>query len=307
MNATASWPALGTTVVLVVSDERRLARARDVVQRELEAIDAACSRFRPDAELVALNHARGVPVRVSALLREAIGAALWAAWVTDGAVDPTIGRGLRAAGYDRDFAQLPADGPAAGVGGVPIPAGGYECVEVSGDGTVRMPSGVELDLGATAKAWAADRAAEHAARRSACGVLLSLGGDVAIAGEPPYDDGWPVGIADDHSETGETPVIALRAGGLATSSTTVRAWRRDGRPAHHILDPWSGRPARVVWRTVSVAAPTCVEANAASTAAIVLGERAPDWLAERRLDARLVARDGEVSTAGRWPVAALTR
>src|SRR5262249_17355067 len=160
-------------------------------------------------------------------------------------------------------------------------------VELSSDGTVSIPEGIELDLGATAKAWAADRAARRAARSGACGVLLSLGGDVAIAGTPRDDEGWPIGLADDHAADGATAVGALAAGGLATSSTTVRAWRQDGHDMHHILDPWTGRPARVVWRTVSVAAPTCVEANAASTAAIVLGERAEDWLTERDIDARL--------------------
>jgi FAD:protein FMN transferase len=304
VSATASWPAFGSTATLAVTDERRLARARDVVVRELEAIDLACSRFREDSELVALNAARGSAVRVGPLLREAIQVALWAAWQTDGAVDPTIGQGMRAAGYDRDFAAIDLDGPSAAGprGGIPIPAAGFACVEVSGDGTVSMPSGVQLDLGATAKAWAADRAARAAAAATSCGVLLSLGGDVAIAGSPPEDDGWPIGLADDHAHDGETPVVTLRAGGLATSSTTVRAWQRDGRAMHHILDPWSGRPARVVWRTASVAAPSCVEANAASTAAIVLGERAAEWLAERDIDARLVHRDGSVTTTGAWPV-----
>jgi FAD:protein FMN transferase len=301
VTASLQWRALGTTVTLSVTDERRLVRCREAVARELEAIDAACSRFRDDSELVLLNASRGRAVRVSPLLREAIQVAVWAAWFTDGAVDPTVGAGMRAAGYDRDFADVAAAGSRPA--GVAAPAGGYDRVELSSDGTVSVPDGIELDLGATAKAWAADRAARRAARSGACGVLLSLGGDVSIAGSPHGGDGWPIAVADDHADDGEMPVVALAAGGLATSSTTVRAWRQDGHAMHHILDPWTGRPARVVWRTVSVAAPTCVEANAASTAAIVFGERAEEWLAEREVDARLVHRDGQVATTGRWPAA----
>jgi FAD:protein FMN transferase len=305
VSTAVSWPVFGTTATLAVTDARRLVQARDAVSFELDAIDAACSRFRDDSELAALNVAAGRPQRVSPLLREAVQVALWAAWYTEGAVDPTIGVGMRAAGYDRTFAAIASDTFATGAPrrGLAVPAAGHDRVEVSGDGTISLPEGVELDLGATAKAWAADRAARRAARAAGCGVLLSLGGDVAISGPPRDDDGWPIGLADDHADDGDETVVALKAGGLATSSTTVRRWRRDGHAMHHILDPWTGRPARVVWRTVSVAAPTCVQANAASTAAIVLGDRALDWLHARDTDARLVHRDGQIATTGRWPAA----
>ena len=140
--------------------------------------------------------------------------------------------------------------------------------------TVQVPRGVQLDLGATAKALAADRAAVIAAAATGAGVLVSLGGDIAVAGSAPAD-GWPIALADDHGSPAGGPVITIAAGGLATSSTTVRRWRRGGDTVHHILDPATGAPCPVVWRTVSVAARTCVEANAASTAAIVLGPGAP--------------------------------
>jgi len=305
VSTAASWPVFGTTATLAVTDPRRLVRAREAVVMELDAIDAACNRFRDDSELAALNRAGGGAQHVSPLLREAVQVALWAAWYTDGAVDPTVGAGMRAVGYDRPFAQIASDTFVTAVAhnGLAVPAAGHACVEVSSDGTIALPDDVELDLGATAKAWAADRSARRAARAADCGVLLSLGGDVAISGPPRDDDGWPIGLADDHASDGDDAVVALRAGGLATSSTTVRHWRRDGHAMHHILDPWTGRPARVVWRTVSVAAPTCVEANAASTAAIVLGDRALEWLEARNTDARLVHRDGQIMTTGRWPAA----
>jgi thiamine biosynthesis lipoprotein len=110
-------------------------------------------------------------------------------------------------------------------------------------------------------------------------------------------------VAEDHSSPLDGPgqTVALRGGGLATSSTTVRRWKRGERELHHILDPASGRPAQECWRTVSVAAACCVDANIASTAAIVRGGRAPDWLESLGLPSRLVAIDGTVSFAAGWP------
>jgi thiamine biosynthesis lipoprotein len=165
-----------------------------------------------------------------------------------------------------------------------------------------VPDGVELDLGATAKAWAADRAAHRIAAAAGTGVLVSLGGDVAVAGAAP-NGGWPVRIADDHAAPLESPgpVVAISSGGLATSSTVVRRWPTDEGEAHHILDPRTGRPAVTPWRAVSVAAASCVDANVASTTAIVLGEPALEWLAARELPARVVRRDGSVATVGGWP------
>jgi thiamine biosynthesis lipoprotein len=99
-------------------------------------------------------------------------------------------------------------------------------------------------------------------------------------------------------------VVTIRDGGLATSSTKVRAWSRGTTPLHHIIVPATGMPADSCWRTVSVAAATCVDANIASTAAIIRGERAPGWLASRHLPARLVGHGGEIVTVAGWPAGA---
>jgi FAD:protein FMN transferase len=184
-----------------------------------------------------------------------------------------------------------------------VPAAGWRLVELDENHrSIRIPAGVELDLGATAKALAADRAALAASEMTDAGILVSLGGDIAIAGPAP-NGGWPVRIADDHraSLDGPGPVVSLESGGLATSSVTVRRWYVGEDELHHILDPRTGRPAQSCWQTVSVAAASCVDANTASTAAVLLGEAAPVWLAERRLPARLVRVSGEVVCVGDWP------
>lgn len=293
-----TFRALGTSAAVLTVELSDLADALRAVRAEIRAVDEACSRFRPDSELSAVNRAGGACVRVGAVLCAALAAALRAARLTDGDVDPTVGGALAMLGYDRDFADL-SSGPAVGVVRVP----GWERVELDIESsTVRVPEGAMLDLGATGKAVAADCAAAAAADATGRGVLVSLGGDVAVAGPPP-PGGWTVRVADSHDAPLDAPgqIIELNGGALATSSTTVRRWLRGGDEVHHVIDPHTGAPAQVRWRTVSVAAATCVDANTASTAAIVRGDRAVGWLEALGLPARLVRPDGTVVTVAGWP------
>ncbi|HEY3979050.1 MAG TPA: FAD:protein FMN transferase [Streptosporangiaceae bacterium] len=293
-----SFGVFGTTAVLLVTDPAALAEARAIADRELAAVDRAASRFRADSELTELNRAGGAARPVSPLFADLLAAALRAAEVTDGAVDPTCAAALADLGYDRDFEQVRAGTPAARGGGR---VAGWASVELAA-GQARLRDGALLDLGATAKAWAADRCAELIAGRVGGGVLVSLGGDIAVAGTPP-DGGWQIRVTDDHAAGPDAPgqTVAITGGGLATSSITVRAWRSGGEPVHHIIDPATGGPAATCWRTVSVVAGTCVDANTASTAAIVRGAAAPAWLAGAGLPARLVRPDGTAVTTAGWP------
>jgi thiamine biosynthesis lipoprotein len=208
---------------------------------------------------------------------------------------------LQLIGYDRDFARIDPAGPPIRVQLSAAP--GWETVVVDpAASTVRVPRGVTLDLGATAKALCADRAAKRAAAIADCGVLVSLGGDIAVAGLPPAD-GWAVQITDHHADPLDAggPVFTVRSGGLATSSTSVRRWQRGGQVLHHLIDPWTGAPAAEYWRTATVAGASCLDANIASCAAVIMGAGAPGWLEAQRLPARLVDPAGRVVRVGGWP------
>lgn len=314
----AMWEALGTKVVLRLARAADLRAARDAVEYELDAIDHACSRFRCDSELSRLNDRAGRSTEISPPLVDALALALRAAELTGGDVDPTIGRALELAGYDRDWQLLEqAMGlPAAlselrpqldeRVSALTVNArvrAGWQAIALDRiNGTVRVPAGVKLDLGATAKAWAADRAAAAASSASGCGALVSIGGDIATHGPAP-DGGWKIHVTDDHRSDCSAPgqTITIDSGGLATSSTTVRRWHNDGHTMHHIIDPSTGAPVLSSWRTVSVAAASCADANIAATAALVRAQSAPQWLAETGLPARLVDLDGNVTTIAAWP------
>ncbi|WP_410573482.1 FAD:protein FMN transferase [Amycolatopsis sp. cmx-4-61] len=315
---TTAFPALGTTAELLVTDPTRLGEAVALLREEVAAIDLACSRFREDSEISRLHAAAGRQVRVGRLLAEAVDVALRAARLTGGLVDPTVGAAVRALGYDRDFPLVAADrdiatadrdtaGSPAGAasrGAAPHPAPGWHRVLFDpGRRLVVLPRGVHLDLGATAKALAADRAARRISATVGCGVLVNLGGDLRAAGPPP-PGGWLVALGDDHAEAAAHPDATVglhRDGALATSGTTRRRWRRGGRTVHHIVDPRTGDVPEARWRTVTVAAGSTVDANTASTAAIVLGADAPGWLARRHLPARLVGVGGDVVTTPGWP------
>jgi thiamine biosynthesis lipoprotein len=299
----ADWRALGTGVRLVVLDGD-LAAARSAVERVLDEVDMAYSRFRPDSELMRLHASRGRTVTVSPLLARAVGGALAAARRSGGAMDPTVGRALRVIGYDADFDTLAGTPRELELRVAPVPGWSTVSLDVTAR-TLRIPRDVELDLGSTGKGLAADLAAAAAleAVGEGAGVLAGLGGDIATGGRAP-DGGWRILVDEDSNapSDGAGEVIAIGRGAVATSSTTVRRWRSaDGVTVHHIVDPRTGLAANVSWRTATVAAGTCEDANAASTAAIVLGEDAPRWLADARLPARLVAADGRVLRLGGWP------
>jgi thiamine biosynthesis lipoprotein len=335
------WRALGTYVQLVIEGGHRLADGQAIATRLLAEVDRTCSRFREDSDLIRANRNAGTWTPVDPLLVAATAAALEAAAQTGGLVDPTLGRSMVAAGYDRTIDEVRgSDGPAA----IPIPAvpNAWRQVELDPDGAIRVPTGVALDLGATGKAFASDLIADAILRNLGAGCVFSLGGDVAIRqsfdqptdrpvdrladrlveeladsltsrnaegrGVDGMDDGSPVPWQVTVSETvDEEPaaVVTVTSGGIATSTVMARRWQRGGTLLHHVLDPATGRPVDPIWRTATVAAPTCFAANTASTATLVLGDAAEEWLAGRPVTARLVSRDGEVRYVGEWSEAAL--
>jgi thiamine biosynthesis lipoprotein len=306
-----AWEALGTSAVVQITDRKGSAHARKIVEHELDAIDRACSRFRADSQLSRVNSCAGRLVEVDPLLIEALRVALRAAEITDGDVDPTLGHALILAGYDRDWksiagADLPPENPQdvrSARPAVLARALTWQTVEIDAERSlVRVPRGIQIDLGATAKAWVADRAAEAVHRDLGCGALVSLGGDIATAGPAPTG-GWRIHVTDDHRAGAEAPgqTVSIISGGLATSSVTARRWARNGVNMHHIIDPATGAPVRGMWRTASVAAANCTDANIAATAAFVRDRSAVEWLAQLGLPARLVEHHGAVHEVGGWP------
>ncbi len=291
------WELWGTYAFLAVDRTELLPHARRLADSLLEGVEREVSRFRADSDLCHANRAAGSWVPAGPMLVGATLAALWAARQTDGLVDPCLGRSLVSLGYDTDLADVrrraawtaPADLPRLGA---------WRELEVSSD-AVRVPKGTALDLGATAKAWAADVVATTVASSLGCTAVVSLGGDVSVRAPDDRPASWPVRVGERPGDEG--PLVVVR-GGLATSSTLVRRWRGPaGAVVHHVLDPRTGRPVEEVHRTATCVGADALAANTASTAALVLGGDAPAWLAGRGVAARLVDADGVVHRVGDWP------
>ena len=299
----ARWTALGTYVHLATGDPVDLPGARRIAEDVLAEVDRTCSRFRPDSDLVRANGRPGRWTRVDPLLVAAVQVAVEAAAVTDGLVDPCLGRALVSLGYDRDLRVVhlrahPVDRPQP-----PPQPGLWNGIGLAPDGALRVPEGCALDLGATAKAWAADLVAAQVVDELGSHVLVSLGGDIRIDGPDTPRPDWTVRVTESLDDA-EGEVVALAGGGVATSSTRARRWRTRHGVAHHVLDPRTRRPTDEHWRTVTATGPTCVAANVASTAALVLGRAAVPWLERHAVSARLVHRDGDLTRTGGWPAAA---
>ena len=282
------FTAMGTTIEILLeapdgcAARAAASRARD----EFTRLEAQLSRFRADSELSRLNRLRHL--RAGPDLARVVRAALALRRLTGGRFDPTVGRAVRACGYDTTFADIDRDDPRS------LPPGGAAdgVVALADDGWIGLGPGTDLDLGAIAKGDAADRACAIAGAAGPC--LVNAGGDVAVSG-PRAEGPWPVGI---HAQGGGI-VLHLERGALATSGTDRRRWRRGGREAHHAIAPATGLPAVTDLVRATAVAATCAEADALATALLVAGADDGARLADEwGVPAALVSRDGRLRLAG---------
>ena len=295
----ASFAAIGTTNRVLATIDSSLPAAVDKAVGHLEELDRAVSRFREDSEVSQLARLASTAEAWyfgSQLFNDHVDAARRAARISGGLVDFTVGSAVIASGYDADLSVVRArEGyrlPAR-----PVKGPGWERV-VSSGGRVSTPRGTVLDFGATAKAHAADTIAGLLAASLPGGFLVNLGGDIATAGPAP-EGGWRVGV--EAADGAVRQVVAITGQGIATSSTQLRRWQTDAGTVHHIVDPRTGITTPSVWAMVTCVAANALEANTASTAAVVLGEAAPAWLTANAVAARLERPDGTTVLTPGWP------
>ncbi len=278
-----AFACFGSRCTVIVADDR-VTDARDAVARahgRLLEWHAQFSRFQPDSELTRLNQAPEEAVAVSPMMRRVLDAAVRAAHATGGLVDPTLLGEIERAGYDSHFegeglplavalALAPERAP-----GRPAPDSNWRRVRTDRRaGTVTRPPGVRIDPGGIAKGVFADELASLLSGYGAfvvdCGGDMRLGGRLGLVREvhvaSPFDDST-------------LHTFAVVRGGVATSGVGRRSWlARDGRPAHHLLDPASGRPAFTGIVQVTALAPTATEAETLSKAALLSGPERADQI-----------------------------
>lgn len=274
--APLTFLAMGCSMEVVVAGDG--AGADDITPRVagwFHAWERQLSRFSPDSDLAALNRSSGRPAPVRPTLWRAVKKALAAARWTGGLVTPTLLAALERAGYDRTFEHLPSSAPAA-PSGPASPAPDWRGIVLEPrERTIYLPPGLRLDLGGTAKGWGADRAAARLARRlgraSRAAALVNAGGDIAVTGPRPDGLGWRVAVTDPLRPERTLLVVEIEEGAVATSSRTFRRWTWGGAPAHHILDPRTGEPARTDVLSATVVGRTAWEAEVAAKVVLILG------------------------------------
>jgi len=281
----------------VDSQSHAAAQALAQVPAWFEEWEQVLSRFRPSSELCRLNARAGQAVPVSAPLFAVVRAALEAARRSQGLVSPTLLPFVERAGYDRSYELLPAGGvepqPAQDA---PHPRqDAWRAIRLDeARQTVHLPAGARVDLGGTAKGWAAQQAVE---RLQATGpALVDAGGDIAVSG--PQADGrpWPVAVADPLQAQENLGMLMLEKCGVATSGIEYRRWLSDGAWKHHIIDPRTGQPAETDLMSVTVVAEDVLQAETAAKQAMILGSQAArEWLDSRPdLTGILALQDGQV-------------
>ena len=274
MSAVVRFRSMGCEVLVAGATATEAAR----IEQLFTSRDRLFSRFVPGSELNTVNGSERRATVVSREFARMVALALDAAEETRGLVDPTLGRALAAAGYDRDFAELSPDARPAG------PAAPSRLAEVRLRGRVlELAAGVELDLNGVVKGQTVDDALALIRGDG----YVSAGGD--LAGRGGVSVALPGGGA-----------VQLVSGGLATSGSDRRRWRRGGRLRHHLVDPVSGRPARSPWLQVTVCGRTCLAADIAAKAAFLLGPDGPGWLDELGLPGRFRTPGGGVSVNQSW-------
>jgi thiamine biosynthesis lipoprotein len=287
-----AFGAMGTRVRLLGAPGAPLDEARALI----EDLEARLTRFDPESELSALNRDPREAVPASTALRNAVRTAIAGAAATDGLADPTLLGAVVRAGYDRSLVghpradlhaaleAAPAPQPAQ-----PSPAAEWRTVHVDDPaGTIARPPGVRLDLGGSAKGLAADLAVELLAPHGPCAA--DLGGDLRVHGAHEVLVPNPV--------TGRlAEVLRLDGDAVATSGIDKRLWwQGTGRPAHHLLDPSTQRPAWTGALSATAKAPTAALAEALAKAAILAGPRAGRGILGRH-GGLLITTGGAVLTA----------
>ncbi|MEA2646665.1 MAG: FAD:protein transferase [Chloroflexota bacterium] len=302
-----TFRGFGTTVGVWATNPTIVDRLEGMLRLWVDRVEAVASRFREDSDISRANAAAGSPVAVSRELLRAVDAACRMADATLGLCDPTVGNAVIGAGYDRSFELVEAAGP--GPRQPPRPGGAWRRVVVDhGTATLTVPEGCRRGLGGSAQGWAVD---SFLARlrlgilyaNPDLGVCVSAGGDLAVAGRPP-GAGWTVTVQERlDGDDPDAEDLLLTRGAMATSGATARRWGSGVSAGHHVVDPRTGTPGRSCWRLVTVFSSSCLVADTAATAAWLLAEDAPHWLAEQGLAARLVHEGGRAVYVGdvdRW-------
>ena len=284
--------AMNSDIVLA-AEGSRAAEGFELTRAFIDACEIRFTRFSETSELARLNRSAGTWFSASPEMFDLIETALACHLKTDGLFAPSILPELRKVGYTViSMDDLRRDGaapqPAASTKTAIIPFSDIELQRESF--AIRLPMGMQIDLGGIAKGWIAERAAHILAEySSACAV--SAGGDMFFIGHPSGQTGWEIGLEDPRNPGQDVTLLWVDKGAVATSSVAKRVWRQGDQMRHHLIDPRTGLPAETPWLSVTVFAPQAAVAEAFAKAILIGGPVAASALIEKNPDLICLAVD----------------
>jgi thiamine biosynthesis lipoprotein len=300
MIQTMEFRAMNTAIVLAGEGEG-IFHGMQAAKQFIHESEQRFSRFLPASEVSALNASAGQWQPVSSELMDMLQLSMKYYFETRGLFDPSILSDLKSIGYDRSMDEIRAQG------GTTLPHASkrtskpafHEMELNPADNLVRMPHGMEIDLGGIAKGWIVDRAAHllHTYAH-ACGV--SAGGDILFLGTPEDGLDWDVYLEDprDPSLTsspnevgGMLTQLHISSGAVATSSVMKRTWSQGEKSRHHLIDPRTGESAETYWLSVTAIAPDVLTAEVYAKAILIGGEEALPNLLHARPELTFIAVD----------------
>jgi len=264
--------AMNSDVVLAASsnDQTQIKRGFYLTREYIRQAEQRFTRFTDTSELASLNRSAGDWFSVSPEMFQVLQAALSLADKTGGLFNPAVLPALKQAGYDRSIEEIkntPVRGRAVQV----LEMQDFRTIEFDLSArSVRLPEGMQVDLGGIAKGWIAEQAARQLANYSqACAV--SAGGDIFLVNLPMDEPDWVIGLEDPLQPDHDLAILHVAPGAVATSTITKRKWQYNGRSQHHLIDPRTGQPAITEWLSVTVWASQAVEAEVYAKAVLIGG------------------------------------
>jgi thiamine biosynthesis lipoprotein len=290
--------AMNTSVMLAAEGEGAV-EGMYVAKTFIDKCEQRFSRFLPVSELSELNRSAGDWLQVSDDLMDMLQLSTKYYTETNGIFDPSILADLKQIGYDRSMDEIRA-------GSVSFPAHAPNRIsrpafdEISFDlaeNTVRLPRGMEIDLGGIAKGWIVEKAAQLLHQYAeVCGV--SAGGDILFIGHPLDGMDWDVYLEDPRSPTEMLAQLHIPSGAVATSSIMKRTWSQGEKVHHHLIDPRTGDSAKTDWLSVTVISPSVVEAEVYTKAILIGGEQELSNLLNAKQELTFITVDPEGNVSG---------
>ncbi len=290
---TLAFRAMNTSILLAVDGDSYSAIGLQEARAAINSFEARFSRFQPASELSRFNRSNGEWVNISADLMEMLDLALHYHGSTNGLFDPSILNDLKRIGYDRSMDELHAGSVPSSQASAsqPTPKPAFASLELDHPNrSVRLPPGMQIDLGGIAKGWIVERAA-RILNQYADVCAVNAGGDIFFIGEPLDGFGWEVYLEDPREATQVLMPLHVRSGAVATSSTTKRVWKQAGASRHHLIDPRTGLPAESDWASVTVFGASLVKAEVFAKALLIGGAGESQSLLEAHPDLAYLAVD----------------